>query len=43
MASRIRMGSITVSVAGSRVAKRLLTASLVAQLLPQSNVTTLLR
>ena len=33
------MGIITVSVAGRRVAKRLLTASLVAQLLPQSKVT----
>ena len=37
--SSTRIGIITVSVAGSRVAKRLLTASLVAQLLPQSKVT----
>ncbi len=36
--SRIRIGIITVSVAGSRVANMLPTASLVAQLLPQSNV-----
>ena len=35
--SRIRIGTITVSVAGSRVANRLATDSLVAQLLPQSN------
>ena len=32
------MGSMTVSVAGSRVANRLLTVSLVAQLLPKSKV-----
>ena len=37
------MGSITVKVAGSREANRLLTASLVAQLRPQSKVTTPLR
>src|SRR5512137_430752 len=36
--SRIRIGSITVSVAGRRVAKMLLIASPVAQLLPQLKV-----
>ena len=36
--SRIRIGSITVSVAGRRVRKMLLIASPVAQLLPQLNV-----
>jgi hypothetical protein len=41
--SSTRIGSITVSVAGRRVAKMLLTASFVAQLLPQSKVTTPLR
>ena len=41
--SRIRIGIITVSVAGSRVANRLATDSLVAQLRPQSKVTICLR
>ena len=41
--SSSRIGTITVSVAGRRVAKSCATDSLVAQLLPQSKVTICLR
>ncbi len=41
--SSSRIGTITVSVAGMRVMNRLLTASFVAQLRPQSKVTICLR
>jgi len=39
----MRIGNITVIVAGRRVAKMLLTASCVAQLLPQFRVAMLLK